>query len=152
MAQPPNRLRLLCYVMGAAHCLASYGRTTRLTTTSARLRNLSNTSIKFAGPVSYSDANALGREMYSSGEFLRSMKATSTETQFAVHVKTITSSAIRLTIPFGTMEAAPRMPAADHDAIRQRNRQQVGIEHFASAGSTNPSHTCALSSGAIASH
>ena len=85
------------------------------------------TSIKFAGPVSHGDANALGREMYSSGEFLRSMRKTDTSTQFAVHVKTVTPSAIPVTIPFGLMENAPTMTDAEHAKIRERNRRDFGI-------------------------
>ena len=97
-----------------------------------------NTSIKFAGPVSHGDANALGREMYSSGEFLRSMKKTDTSTQFAVHVKTVTPTAIPVTIPFGVMEAAPKMSNAELAVIRERNRAAVGITPTAPPASPPP--------------
>lgn len=75
-----------------------------------------NTSIKFAGPVSYSDANALGREMYTGGEFLRSMRKTTTHTEFACYVKTVTPEAVRVSIPFGIMERAePFAPSEEID-------------------------------------
>lgn len=70
-----------------------------------------NTSIKFAGPVSYTDANALGREMYTTGDFLRSTRKTADHTEFACYVKTVTPAAVRVTISFGVMEDAP--PFAD---------------------------------------
>lgn len=49
-----------------------------------------NTTIKLAGPVSYNDAMMLSREMYTSGEFIRSMRKTHSETQFACHVAGMT--------------------------------------------------------------
>ena len=89
------------------------------------------TSIKIAGPVSYSDANALGREMYTSGEFLRSMRKTDHATQFAVYLKTITASAVQVSIPFGMMESEPQLTDVEHAEIRQRNRERVGIARLA---------------------
>jgi hypothetical protein len=68
-----------------------------------------NTAIKLAGPVSYNDAMMLSREMYTTGDFIRSMRKTASETQFACHVRGLTSGAIALSIPFGTLEKQPTM-------------------------------------------
>lgn len=84
------------------------------------------TAIKIAGPVSYADAQALGREMYCDGEFIRSMKATERKhADFAVFVRGMTDQAVRLTVPYGTLENAPQMDDASHARLREMNRGKV---------------------------
>lgn len=86
------------------------------------------TAIKMAGPVSFADAQALGREMYCSGDFIRSMKATERkQTDFAVFVRGMTDQALRLTIPYGTLENAPQMDKAAHARLRERNRRRMTV-------------------------
>jgi len=87
-----------------------------------------NTSIKLAGPVSYHDATALSREMYTTPDFLRSMRKTASTTQFACYVRGLTPSAIELTIPFGTLENMPRMTDTAHLAFRESNRKRYGAQ------------------------
>jgi hypothetical protein len=53
-----------------------------------------NTAIKIAGPVSFQDAQALGREMYVDGDFIRSMKKTSTHADFAIYARSVTDKAV----------------------------------------------------------
>lgn len=65
-----------------------------------------NTAIKMAGPVSYSDAHALGREMMSSGDFLRSMRRSATDAEFACYVRNLTPTPVRVTVPFFRFEDA----------------------------------------------
>lgn len=66
------------------------------------------TAIKIAGPVSHSDAQVLAREMYTTGDFIRSMKAVErSHADFAFYVTGLTDRAIRVTIPYGTLDNAP---------------------------------------------
>ena len=85
------------------------------------------TAIKIAGPVSYANASALSREMYCTPDFIRSMRAVErNHSEWAVTVEGLTDKkAIRLTLPYGALENAPRM---DHEALlrmRAANRQAV---------------------------
>ena len=83
------------------------------------------TAIKIAGPVSHSDAMQLGREMYCSGEFIRSMRAVEgSHTDFAVCVAGM-DTALRLTVPFGTLEQMPQINVTGHATLRQANEQRV---------------------------
>ena len=66
------------------------------------------TAIKIAGPVSHSDAQVLAREMYTTGDFIRSMKSVErSHADFAFYVTGMTDRAIRVTIPYGTLDNAP---------------------------------------------
>ena len=89
----------------------------------------SNTAIKMAGPVSYADAQALAREIYCDGEFIRSMtKQDNRYAEFAAYVRNVTPRAIRVTMPFGTLERAPMMDAEAHARVRATNRKCVGAQ------------------------
>lgn len=85
-----------------------------------------NTTIKLAGPVSYTDAMLLAREMYTTGEFIRSMQKSGSATQFAAHVRGLTPRAVALTIPFGTLEARPTMSEGARRARRAENARHYG--------------------------
>jgi hypothetical protein len=76
-----------------------------------------NTAIKYAGPVSLKDARFLSGEMYTTPDFIRDMKKHSKTgpTEFAVHVRG-TPQAIRLTVPFGTVENAPKFVSPEPNA------------------------------------
>lgn len=102
------------------------------------------TAIKIAGPVSYSDAQALGREMYCSGEFVRSMKAVERKhAEFAVFVRGMTDQAVRITVPYGTLENAPQMDRAAHARMREINRRvMTAIAMEPIAPSPVPSPEC----------
>ena len=78
----------------------------------------SATAIKMAGPVGHDDAVQLGKEMYCGSDFIRSMKAVDrAHADFAIHVRGLTDKAIRLTVPYGTLENAPRRATADDKKI-----------------------------------
>ena len=84
-----------------------------------------NTAIKLAGPVSYNDAMMLASEMYTTGEFIRAMRAVDRRhTEFAGHVRGVTPNAVRLTFPYGTLERRPRMDEVTSRALRERNRRR----------------------------
>jgi hypothetical protein len=83
-----------------------------------------NTSIKLAGGVSDRDARALAPDMRTSPDFIVDMKKYSGSTEFACSIRNLTSSAIRLKIPFGTLEGAPTMTAAQHAQVVAANRRR----------------------------
>lgn len=88
-----------------------------------------NTSIKFIGPVAYSDRVSLAREMNTTPEFIADMHSFDrSHTEFAVHVRTnnLTPRAIKITIPMGTLEREPLMDDAAHSLMRAKNRMTVG--------------------------
>jgi hypothetical protein len=71
------------------------------------------TAIKIAGPVSHSDAQVLAREMYTTGEFIRSMKAVErSHADFAFFVSGMTDHAVRVRVPYGTLEKLPKQKSS----------------------------------------
>lgn len=89
---------------------------------------MTNTSIKFAGGVSSSDANALAPNMSTTREMIAGTRKRQTETDFAVYIRNMTASALTLTIPFGTMEAAQAMSDEAYKALLKHNREQVATQ------------------------
>ncbi len=83
-----------------------------------------NTSIKLAGGVSDRDARALAPDMRTTADFITSMQKYSNSTEFACSVRNMTSNAVRLHIPFGTLEAAPQMEAGAFAQLIARNRER----------------------------
>jgi hypothetical protein len=72
-----------------------------------------STAIKIAGPVSHSDAMVLAREMHTTGEFVRSMKAVErSHADFAFYVTGMTDRAVRVRVPYGRLESMPRTERA----------------------------------------
>lgn len=67
------------------------------------------TAIKIAGPVSHSDAQVLAREMYTTGDFIRSMRAVErSHADWCMYVQGMTDKAVRVSVPYGALEAIPR--------------------------------------------
>jgi DNA helicase HerA-like ATPase len=99
-----------------------------------------NTSIKLAGGVSDKDARALAPDMRTTAEFITSMQKHSRSTEFASYVRNYTANAVRLTIPFGALESAPKMSAEEHSQLIARNREQYAVER-------NVAQTVASSAG-----
>lgn len=83
-----------------------------------------NTSIKFAGGVSDKDARALASDMRTTPDFITGMTKRAKATEFACYVRNHTGSAVRLTIPFGTLEAAPKMSVTEHERLIATNRER----------------------------
>lgn len=86
---------------------------------------LSNTTIKMAGGVSNADARKLAPDMKTKPEFIEGMTKSGTGTAFAVHVKNRTATALRLEVPFLSLERAPSMSDDDHAALLRRNRERL---------------------------
>lgn len=93
---------------------------------SPRLRAalLSNTSMKCVGGVSAKDARALAEELHTTAEFIESMRRRSGQTEFAVWLKHLTPTAIRLTAPLGFLESQPIATEEDFEWLLAANRAQ----------------------------
>jgi hypothetical protein len=87
-----------------------------------------NTSIKMAGGVSDRDARMLDADMRTTSEFIASMHKDSRATEFAAYIRNETPTAVRLKIPFGTIEGAPRMSTDQHRQLIERNRARFSAE------------------------
>ena len=102
-------------------CLMAFQDTTQIPIMNSVM---ANTSVKLCGGVEYHDASALARAMRAAPEFLMSMRQSKTYTQLATYVRGETASAVRMAIPLGVLEAAPRMTAAQHAEVLKRNRRR----------------------------
>jgi hypothetical protein len=96
----------------------------------------SNTSVKLAAGLGYSDSRWLARDMEATPEFLKAQHRDPSEppewTDLACYVRNYTPHAVSITVPFYTLENMPQMTDAEHRALLARNRQRV------SAPSTAP--------------
>jgi hypothetical protein len=103
---------------------------------------MANTSVKLCGGVEHHDASTLARAMRTTPEFLMSMRQSKTYTQFATYVRGETASAVRMAIPLGVLEAAPRMSPQQHAEVLTRNRRRYSAG--SSGGGPNPSPSADL--------
>jgi hypothetical protein len=63
--------------------------------------------------------------MRTSADFLRSMRQTKGKaTQFGVYVRGETPTAVRLQVPFLTMESAPQLTPEEHEKFREHIRER----------------------------
>jgi hypothetical protein len=91
---------------------------------SLRAAVAANTSIKLAGGVSDKDARALASDMRSTPDFIASMHKHPRSTEFACFVRNVSANAMRIQIPFGSVEAAPKMRDAQFSQLIARNRSR----------------------------
>ncbi|MEJ0011269.1 MAG: ATP-binding protein [Bauldia sp.] len=92
-----------------------------------------NTSIKMAGGVSDHDARLLAPDMRTTANFIAATRKHDASSEFACYIRNRTTAAVRLSVPFGTVEGLPRMSAVEHRDIRQRNRERYGVEAAAAS-------------------
>lgn len=83
---------------------------------------MTNTGIKMAGGLSYADAHTLAPNMGTSHHYISSMKKGKSHTQFATYLRNHTSSAIALSIPFGTLEKKDKMLREEYADMIADNR------------------------------
>ena len=88
------------------------------------------TSVKYAGGLSYQDARFLANEMRCEADFLTSLKTDigipSKWTQFAVYADNWNDNhPMLVTLPFLTMEREPKMTPDQYAALLARNRQRL---------------------------
>jgi hypothetical protein len=96
-----------------------------------------NTSIKLAGGVSDKDARGLAPDMRTTVDLITSMKKQDRSTEFACYVRNYTNNAVRLEIPFGSLERSPKMSAAQHAVLIERNRDRYAINRDPSRPAAN---------------
>lgn len=86
-----------------------------------------NTSTKMLGPVDYSVASRLARDMHTTPDFIMSMSKRDYDyTEFATYVRGLTPQAMKLRIPMNTLTNEPTTTDAEHQARRERNRELYG--------------------------
>ena len=83
---------------------------------------MASTSIKMVGGLSAGDAGAFAREMQAETEFLQDMRKRQGHTEFACFVRNVTPRPIRLSVPFGQLEARQRISPEDQEALLRANR------------------------------
>ncbi len=93
-------------------------------TTGLKSAIAANTAIKLAGGVNDRDARALAPDMRTSPDFIASMQKYPKSTEFACYVRNTTAQALRLTIPFGALEAAPTMSSKEAAKVVTRDRER----------------------------
>ena len=79
--------------------------------------------------------------MHTSADFLRSMRQTKGKaTQFGVYVRGETPTAVRLQVPFLTMENAPQVTPEQHEKFRARIRARYS-QHTPTSATPAPAAT-----------
>jgi hypothetical protein len=94
---------------------------------SLRAAVAANTSIKLAGGISDRDARALAADMRTTPDFIADMRKHGHSTEFACYVRNVTANAVRLEIPFGTLEACATMSVAAQQEVRAANRARYAV-------------------------
>ena len=98
---------------------------------------LANTTTKLISGLEPKEASDIDESLRTSKEFLLSLQKKDKGSEFACYVKGHTPHAVRLTIPFGVIEDAPKMSAEEHRALRQRNRERYGTSSSANVSQEN---------------
>jgi len=86
---------------------------------------LTTTAIRFVGEVSAADAMKLAPDMRTAPDFLLSLRKRERATEFAAHVRGITPTAVKISLPFLGAETAPKMSDAAYAKLLTRIRSQV---------------------------
>jgi hypothetical protein len=87
---------------------------------------LANTSTKIVAGLRDKNARALATDMRTTPDWLLSLRKHNKISEFGCFIKNHTPHAVRLSIPLGVIEDAPKMSAEEHRALRQRNRERYG--------------------------
>ena len=89
----------------------------------------SNTSVKMAAGLGYTDSRWLARDMETTPEFLKAQRRDGGDpprwTQLACYVRNYTPQAVSITVPFYALENMPQMTPVEHRALLERNRARV---------------------------
>jgi Type IV secretion-system coupling protein DNA-binding domain len=99
--------------------------------TELRSSIFSNTSIKFAGGVSASDARSLASDMRTDADFLMSQQ----KLNFACFVRNHTKKAGSIKVEIGKLEKEMQLDEDDYRAFRKRNRERVAAPELLAAPS-----------------
>jgi hypothetical protein len=93
-----------------------------------------NTAIKMASGVSMSDARALAPDLRTTPDFILAQP----RLHFAAHIRNVTPQAISIPVPFGTLEAEPRLSDRAYEHLREINRQRVCLPKAIAAETRAP--------------
>jgi hypothetical protein len=93
-------------------------------TSSLRSSLAANTTIKFAGGVSMSDARALAPDLRTTPDFILSQP----ELHFAAHIRNVTPQAVSIPVPVGVLERRPKLSREAYEYLIELNRLRVSIE------------------------
>lgn len=94
---------------------------------SLRAAVAANTSIKLAGGISDRDARTLAADMRTTPDFIADMKKHHRSTEFACFVRNVTGNAVRLEIPFSSLEGSATMSPAEHAQLIADNRRRYAV-------------------------
>lgn len=92
-------------------------------TSSLRASLAANTAIKMAGGTSHSDARALASDMRTSQDFILGQP----RLHFASYIRGVTPAAVSIPVPFGELEAQPRLSPNAYGRLREMNRMKVSM-------------------------
>ncbi len=84
-----------------------------------------NTSIRYAGGVSASDAAFMAKNMHCKSDFIMAQRKTGATTSFATYVRGYTDRAVSLSVALGILDDEPKMDAAAYNALIVQNRNRV---------------------------
>jgi len=98
---------------------------------------MTNTSIKLAGGLSDKDSREMAREMRTNPDFIAAMTKGQSETSFAAFVRNVTPQAMKLTIPFGTVENMPQMSEESFKILRDVSRKRLSGQEIDRKEDTN---------------
>lgn len=85
-----------------------------------------NTTIKFAGPAGYDVVSKLNRDMRTSVEFIMGMKKVDrSHADWACYIDNMTPEAVRISVPFGSVEKLPLLSTEEHRALRAANKERL---------------------------
>lgn len=88
---------------------------------------INNTSVKFAGPAAYSVVAQINRDMRCDPSFILDMKKQErSHAEWACYVDNLTPRAVKLCVPFGTVEKLAFVDDHEHTRMRERNKARYG--------------------------
>lgn len=112
----------------------------QLKTGGLRASVLGMPAIRFCGDVSAADASTLAPEMRTTADLLTRLRKRDSSTEFAAHIRNITPTAVKVTLPFLAAECAPKMSDAAYAKLLARIRSQVAAP-LSTVTSNPPAHT-----------
>jgi hypothetical protein len=101
---------------------------------------LANTRTKITGALTHTDARRLAPDMRTSEAELMGLRKRRGSFEMMAYIGTITPQAVRLAFDWGAVENAPQLSEAEHEALRQRNRERLAVRAPAApaSGPTEP--------------
>ena len=84
-----------------------------------------NTSIKFAGGVSATDASMMAKDMRCEPQFIQAQRKGLEKTHFAAYVRGYTEHPVSIELDLGGIEKQPKMLPSAYEAFTARNRARL---------------------------